>query len=80
MNQITIKNPREVVIAIIKNAQNKLLITYRQSWVSSQPKKWEFPGGKVETGETLKISLIRELQEEIGIIPPRAVSCQTLFL
>ena len=57
---------RLVVAAVIEREDRRLLIGQRRRHDTS-PLKWEFPGGKVEEGETPEAALIRELEEELGI-------------
>lgn len=55
----------EVSAAIIEK-DGKVLIAQRPG-DKSQGYKWEFPGGKVESGETAEESLKREIKEELNI-------------
>lgn len=47
---------------------NKVLICQRTRH-QPLPLKWEFPGGKIEQGEQPHEALIRELEEELGVVP-----------
>src|SRR5215468_3939993 len=54
-----------VVVAVIERSDRRILIGQRRKHDSS-PLKWEFPGGKMEKGETPEAALTRELREELG--------------
>lgn len=55
-----------VVAAAIVNSKNEILLAQRPPG-KRLAGKWEFPGGKVEEGETPDAALVRELHEELGI-------------
>ena len=55
----------EVACAIIFN-EGKILLTQRSEKMKL-PLKWEFPGGKIEAGETAEKCIVREINEELGI-------------
>jgi 8-oxo-dGTP diphosphatase len=54
------------VVAAIIVRDSRLLICQRRC-DKALPLKWEFPGGKVEPGESLKDALTREILEELGV-------------
>ncbi|SET98159.1 (deoxy)nucleoside triphosphate pyrophosphohydrolase [Hymenobacter actinosclerus] len=57
----------EVVAAIIKRGDEFLCLQRGPSKYAYISEKWEFPGGKVEAGETQQEALRREIQEELGL-------------
>lgn len=59
------KRHLHVTCAIIQQ-EGKVLAAQRSATMTL-PLKWEFPGGKIETGESPEECLHRELREELGI-------------
>ncbi len=55
-----------VAVAVIVNTNNEVCISLRHK-DSHQGGLWEFPGGKVEQGETIEQALVREIREELNI-------------
>ena len=55
-----------VVVAAVIERDGRILICQRRGGQAHEL-KWEFPGGKVEAGETPEAALVRELREELGI-------------
>ena len=58
----------QVAVGVIAHAEQGILLTQRDV-MAHQGGKWEFPGGKVELTESPCETLIRELYEEIGVVP-----------
>ena len=56
-----------VAACALVDADNRVLLARRPEG-KSMAGLWEFPGGKLEAGETPEEALIRELREELGIV------------
>ena len=69
MRDETASRPKKILIVAacaLVDADGRVLITQRPEG-KAMAGLWEFPGGKVEPGETPEQALVRELQEEIGV-------------
>ena len=65
MNPVT-----EVAAAVLTQPDGRVLLAQRPPG-KAYAGYWEFPGGKVEAGESLEAALARELHEELGIVVTR---------
>jgi len=68
-----------VAVGVIRASDNEACCRYfltKRLKEAHQGGKWEFPGGKVEEGETVAQALSRELKEEVAI---DILSCQPLM-
>lgn len=59
-------HPVPVVAAVITDDSGRVLLAQRPAH-KHLALKWEFPGGKIESGESPETALARELREELGI-------------
>jgi len=66
--QQTSSETLEVAAAVIRDAQGRVLVSQRAAG-KHLADAWEFPGGKIEPGESVREALERELHEELGIRP-----------
>ncbi len=67
MNETAVSPPHKIVgVAVIWNDQGQILIARRRP-EGPMGGLWEFPGGKIEPGETIEECIKREISEELGI-------------
>lgn len=55
------------VKVVIQDARGRVLVLRRSASSKANAGKWEFPGGKIDPGETFDAALIREVDEETGL-------------
>jgi len=63
----TVKSFRLAVKAVILDSQQRCLLIRRSPANHNYVGKWEWPGGKVDTGENFATAVVRETEEETGL-------------
>ena len=66
MSAASERTPVDVAVGVLIDADGRFLLTSRPAG-KVYAGYWEFPGGKLEAGETVAQALARELHEELGI-------------
>ena len=66
MSAVGHRAPVDVAVGVLIDAQGSFLLTSRPEG-KVYAGYWEFPGGKLEAGESVEEALRRELHEELGI-------------
>jgi len=64
-----------LVVGAVLQGPRGILLTRRVPDAIDFPDHWEFPGGKVEAGETQEQALARELLEELGVVVAVGAEC-----
>jgi 8-oxo-dGTP diphosphatase len=73
------RTPVEVAVGVLIRSDQSFLLTSRPPG-KVYADHWEFPGGKLEAGETVEQALTRELQEELGIVVQRSERWRVEFM
>lgn len=66
MPALTTASPLHIAVGIVEDAAGRVLLSRRRPGTHGAG-DWEFPGGKVDAGESVYDALARELAEELGI-------------
>lgn len=64
----------EVALGLLRDESGRVLVARRRA-DQHLGGLWEFPGGKVESGESPAAALARELHEELGVVVEGAIQC-----
>ncbi|MBX7245411.1 MAG: NUDIX domain-containing protein [Candidatus Sumerlaeaceae bacterium] len=66
------------VKVVVRNTEGEILLLRRAASSRNNAGKWDFPGGKMDAGESLDETLRREIAEETGLsVEPIRVLCTT---